>query len=276
MSRSRKLVNVLAVVVSTALLTSLATPVAAAEREAVFHPEILPPIASDPVKLPKPLTPSGDFSGLDQLDTGVVTLGRRVSSRAAITPVQSEPIDPRMLPSESELVQRREFQNVYENPDGTFTTQVGAEPLNARDEQGKWVAVSTDLDEQPDGSWSTEEHPFDPAFAATADDPELLTISRGGYDVVFSLVGAAGSPVHRLAENPRRDVPDRLRYDDVFPGVDLGYDMEQGTVKETLIVNKLPSREDATWTWSIDSDGLTARVGEFGDIEFTDIRGDVQ
>jgi RHS repeat-associated protein len=276
MSRSRKLVNVLAVGVSTVLLTSLATPVAAAERDAVFHPEILPPIASDPVKLPKPLTPTGDFWGLDQLYVGVPTVGRRVSSRPAITPVESGPIDPRMLPSESELVQRREFQNVYENPDGTFTTQVGAEPLNARNEQGRWVPVSTDLDKQADGSWSTEEHPFDPAFAATADDPDLLTLSRGGYDVVFSLVGAADSPVHRLAENPRRDAPDRLRYDDVFPGVDLGYDLEQGTVKETLIVNTLPAREDAAWTWLIDSDGLAARVGEFGDIEFTDVRGDVQ
>jgi hypothetical protein len=272
----RGFISVLAVIVSTALLTSLATPVAAAEREAVFHPEILPPIPSDRVKLPKPQTPSGDFTGADQLDTGVVLPGKGVSLRRSITPVKSEPIDPRALPRDSELVQRREFQNVYKNPDGTFTTEVGAESLNARDQHGKWVPVSTDLDEQADGSWSTEEHPFDPAFAARADDPNLLTISRGGYDVVFALDGAAPSPVRRLAENPRRDVPDRLRYDDVFPGVDLGYDMEQGTVKETLIVNRLPSRDNANWTWSIDSDGLVARIGEFGDIEFTDIRGEVQ
>ena len=117
-------------------------------------------------------------------------------------------------PDSSELLVQDEFSNTYANPDGSRTTELSNAPLNARDE-GVWVPVSTLVERQADASWSTGEHPLDPTFAATADAEDAFSISRGGYEIGFTLVGADSSSVELPAATRFATTTDQIVYEEV-------------------------------------------------------------
>jgi RHS repeat-associated protein len=250
--------------VSAVLVVTVVSPVQA--EDAPPAPiGVLPVVASTAAPVESSEVPDGEF------DVPVAALEGGDPESGVVAAV--EPIDPETVEAESDLIRQTEFTDTYQNPDGTFTMAAGNEPLNARDDSGKWVDVETDLRRGSDGSWSTDAHPVDPTFAARADSDELLAISRDGYDVSFSLDGAAGVAARRFGELRRQSVPDTIVYEDVFEGVDLDFEMMGSTVKETIVLSEAPAAGASSWTWRIDSDGLNLSVDEFGNIVFNDAAG---
>ena len=186
-------------------------------------------------------------------------------------PTTAESFDP----SEAELIGQTEFSDTYRNDDGTNTMILSAEPLNARVD-GQWVDVNTTVSDDPDLGWSAEAHPLQPEFADEADADDLLSVERAGYEVSFSLDGAAAAYLEQH-RTPRSIVgADEVTYEEVFDGVDLTYEVVAAGVKESLVLSELPAVGENSWTWTVDAPGLSLVINEFGDIDLVDAGGTVR
>ncbi len=274
--------SVVAGVVSAVLVFTVVTPVNAkplAVADEVFEPGIVPLVESPAVEVSDSIIPEGDFS--DLAESASATDGEQVagaelttSEAPALATVPSGQINGAANLPGAEVLERSEFETVYANPEGGRRTVISNTAINAENDEGAWVPVDPHLTVEADGSWSADAHPLDPTFADTTGDG-VYEVSRDGYDVSFSLLGADTAWADRWGL-PWSNTGDQVSYDDVFDGVDLDFDVEKSGIKETLVLRELPSREDASWTWLIDSDGLDLRLDEFGNIEFVDRRGEVQ
>lgn len=275
--------SVVAGVVSLALVVSVITPVQAAEVEEVFDPGVVPPIVSPVVEVPESVVPEGDFSSLTG-ETGMTAGGAvEVFTEESILPTRrrAEPSEPAAVDAlnlaTAEVLERSEFETVYENPVGGGTLVSSMVPLNAEASDGEWVPIDTSLSREADGSYSTDEHPLDPSFAPSAGDEGVFEVARDGYRVSFTLEGAADSAISRGYRQPRTvSGGDDFSYDEVFEGVDLEFGVERGWVKEELVLNELPDRAEASYTWLVEADALDLRFDEFGNIEFVNRYGQVQ
>lgn len=269
-------------VASAVLVFSVVSPVRAAESapaEDVFEPGIVPLVPSPAVEMPASTIPEGDFSDLaaEAAATPSDESAGHVPSQVLAPEVS---VTPRVAVSESgeirdgEVVDRSEFQTVYENPDGSQRTVVSTGPINAKNDEGDWVPVSTHLSAESDGSWSTDAHPLDPTFESDTDGG-VFSVTRDGYHVSFELLDADTAYLRR-AGLPWSNTGDQVSYDDVFDGVDLDFDVERAGIKETLVLSDVPDRADASWTWLIKANALDVRHDEFGNIEFVNRYGEVQ
>lgn len=170
-------------------------------------------------------------------------------------------------PEDSDLVDRDEYANTYQNSDGTFTDVVSYEPINVR-HGGQWVPASDAISHDASG-WSADFHPMSPEFANRANGG--MTASHGGSEITFRLNGVDNSRINRVL-----GTDDAVQYDDVIGGADLRYDTEGAAVKETIVLNEAPELGGTRWTWDISAPELTMSKNEFGDIEFVDADGVVQ
>jgi RHS repeat-associated protein len=266
-------------VTSVVLLWTLVVPTQAAlAEEPQDEPTEVAPLSSEPLELPVSEVPEGDFGTL--IDAGVVAQSVSVKeiggARPAPPALDRTAGEGGFDENTSEVLSRTEFTTVYENTDGTKTTETGIEPLNARDADRKWVPVSTRLSRDAAGDWTSDAHPLDPTLAQTADEGGAFSVERAGYQVRFTLQKAAPSPISRVTL-PRQSLSgDRFEYREVFEDTSLRYDVERGGVKESLILHDVPDRADSHWTWYIDADGLSVEADEHGTVNFVDVAGIVQ
>jgi len=170
-------------------------------------------------------------------------------------------------PEDSDLVDRDEYANTYQNSDGTFTDVVSYEPINVW-RGGQWVPASDEISHDASG-WSADFHPMSPEFPRRATGG--LTASHGGSEITFRLNGVDNSRINRVL-----GTDDAVQYDDVIGGADLRYDTEGAAVKETIVLNEAPELGGTRWTWDISAPELTMSKNEFGDIEFANADGVVQ
>ncbi len=262
---------------SAALVLGFVTPVYAEPADAsasteLLNPSGVPPLASPPVSPESTSYPDGTFevpvTVPEPSASGAVptspSVGKKRGSEGSFDPETSE------------AVSFSEFTTTYLNEDGSRTVAVGSGPVNALDDDRRWVPVSTLVHQDSEGRWSTDAHPLDPSFAARADGEDVLELSRGGYDVTFTLAEASGGQFTR--QYTPRVVPDGddITYAEVFDGVDLEYEITRGTVKESLILESVPDLGDSTWVWEIDSDGLELFEDQTGSIQFVDKDGVAQ
>ncbi len=263
-----RLANVsVAALISAVLVVTLISPVAADEVEPT--PVDVPMLVSPPLELPVTTAPEGDFT-----DVALPVQAQEV--RRGVGPRPELPVDvPEVDITETNLQERTEFTNVY-SEGGVTRSEIGATPINATNDDGEWVPINTHVMRQADGTWLADVHPLDPAFAPKADAEGAYSISRGGYEIAFTLEGAASSDFSKLYI-PRQTLPgDVITYRDVFDGVDLHYDISRSTVKETLELESVPTAEDSQWSWHVDANALDLSVDDDGAILFTDRYGAVQ
>ena len=271
-----------AMVASAALVLGFVTPVYAAPGEPdsvsdLLNPSAVPPLSSEVVAPVSTSYPEGIFDLPDSDAAGEVPKPQASGEApVSVSPGKKRESGGSFDPATSEPVSFSEFTTTYLNSDGTRTLAVGSGPVNALDEHRRWVPVATRVTADSEGRWSTDAHPLDPSFAGHADDG-VLELSRGTYDVKISLVDAADSE-HSLQYTrwPVLNRYDDISYSEVFPGVDLTYEVTRGTVKESLILDSVPGVGESTWVWEIDSDGLELVEDETGSIQFVDKRGVAQ
>lgn len=156
---------------------------------------------------------------------------------------------------QSELVAVDEFTQTYANADGSFTDRVSLEPIKVQDESGDWVEVSDVLEPDGAGGAVVVDHPLGPQLASSADATDLLTVERGGLALSFQLVGAAPARGVRTDES--------MTYRDVFPGIDLVYDVTNGAVKDNLVLAEVPDGP-VSWSWHMTADGAQIVPDEHG------------
>ncbi|BDI21661.1 PA14 domain-containing protein [Herbiconiux sp. L3-i23] len=245
-------------------------------------PEVLPSAPLEPSGTPT--TPQGDFTPLKDEPSAGAPPAAPVEEEAASEP-ESAPeaisIGEDFDPSEAEVVDRDEYSLTYEGPGESKVTALSKDPVSVQVD-GEWAPIKTAITRTGAFSWlgrggaEVEQHPLEPVFAENANETPLVSISRDGYEVGFSLEGARSSLLSRDGGPRTTTLANRIQYRDVFPDTDLIYDVEAAGVKELFALRTAPGADGRnTWTWRIDSDGLTVTEADNGDILFTEADGTV-
>ncbi|MFM2031706.1 MAG: hypothetical protein RLZZ297_471, partial [Chloroflexota bacterium] len=264
-----------------ALIATLLQPVQAAEAAPTEIPlserGIVGALPSPPLEQQQTSTPTGDFTIDGALAPqpftqqekdlyfgvrpGDLPLPEVDLDEVDLTQFDPEPVD--------------EFTTTYDIGGGLAVARVGIEPLNVVADNGSLEPVETSVFRDANSDWGVEQHPLEPQFADNASDAEAFSVGDGDERVSFTLLGADDSELTR--QIVPRTTPDRdvVTYRDVFDGVDLRYNVTNGSVKETLILDFLPTVGEARWVWRVDTGGLTMVDGDFGDIRFEDESGEV-
>lgn len=170
----------------------------------------------------------------------------------------------------SKEVGRAEKSVDYVNSDGTRTTVLSKVPVSVRDDKGAWRPVETRLTEDRGSKRAkTGLHQLKPEFAASAEDRGLVTlgpinIGDSGQRISVALEGA---------KRVGRQLKDsKASYVDVLPGTDLEYEVEPGSVKESIVVKKPTST--SSWVFRMDTGSLTPSLKDDG-VLIKDAKGKV-
>ncbi|MGH8989906.1 MAG: DNRLRE domain-containing protein [Acidimicrobiia bacterium] len=136
--------------------------------------------------------------------------------------------------------------------------------VNWRDSAGVWQPIDTRLVEQRDGSFRNASGPESVTFAAAIGAGEVLRIDGEGWSMGFALEGAAAGQAARVEGS-------KVTYPEVFPGVDLEYELATDSVKEVFVVKDrqgLAAMTRARFRMRMagaelkDDDGLMIMVGD--------------
>jgi hypothetical protein len=141
------------------------------------------------------------------------------------------------------VVARTATSETFDNGDGTFTRRIASEPERYRDAQGKWRAIDSRLvpswhsiaasgfkangGADGDYAWRNAANSFSAQFRQRLE-PNFLRLGRGRSAFLLSLADAA--PVGAAVDGAA------VVYRDVFPDVDLRYDVTATGVKESLVL----------------------------------------
>lgn len=133
-------------------------------------------------------------------------------------------------PPPTELVQQRsETSRTLDNHDGTYTRTLFSGPIHYRDGQRRWQPISSEIvpADEPGYAWRNEANSFATIFKSQVEG-DYLRFRLAGRVFSLSLDGAAPSSVQRRRFG--------VSYPEVFPGVDLRYDLLADRLKETLVL----------------------------------------
>lgn len=164
---------------------------------------------------------------------------------------------------------RTESSTEYESSTGSTVTHLSTEALNVETENGDWVSPQTSVSRDKsrgDNAWTVDNHPLAPEFDGGNGEAPSVTVTKDGHTVSFELVGAEDGDL----ESPFWwwDDWETLTYRDVKPGIDLEYKIEPGAVKESLVLETVPTR--TSWSWNLRAGELQPRLAEGGAVELVD------
>ncbi|MEV4754381.1 polymorphic toxin-type HINT domain-containing protein [Micromonospora sp. NPDC049559] len=195
-----------------------------------------------------------------------VTWDQRPTNRASVAQPPAPEVHGFDRVTSRELPQARTAnERVYDNGDGTQTTEFSGTPLNFRAGDGSWQPIDTKL--VPAGGagsgWRNAAASVRLDLAPRADAAELVRVAVDeGHGVGFGLAGAVG--VGGAVEGSA------VTYAGVRPGVDLRLESRPTGVKETLVLAS-PDTE-TSYVFPLRLAGLSAKlVG--GQVLLTDAAG---
>ncbi|MET7486611.1 LamG domain-containing protein [Streptomyces sp. NPDC005538] len=105
-----------------------------------------------------------------------------------------------------------ESTQVFANPDGTFTQEMNAAPVRARQDDGTWAPIDTTLTHEADGSVRAKNTTADLTFSGGGSGDGLVTLEDEGHELKL------GWPT--ALPEPRLDGA-TATYPSVLPDVDL-------------------------------------------------------
>ncbi|MGV9979924.1 LamG-like jellyroll fold domain-containing protein [Micromonospora wenchangensis] len=163
--------------------------------------------------------------------------------------------------SRERLSERSETKRVYDNADGTQTTELSTDALNYRKSDGSWASIDTRLTPDEDGSgWRNVADAVALKLAGRADDSELVKLTFSAEEE-FSYGLADG------ALSIGRADADSVTYSQVQPGVDVRLAPRAGGVKETIVLHS--AEAPTSFVFPLTLRGLTAKLVD-GQVELND------
>lgn len=159
-----------------------------------------------------------------------------------------------------------ESEQVFANPDGTFTLEASAVPVRAR-KGGAWVPVDPTLERRSDGVVVPRATTFGIELSGGGSAAPLARATRGGRSL--SLSWPAALPVPVLSGGT-------ATYREVFPGVDLVLVVSVDTLSEVLVVKNAdaarnPALRKVTFGWR--GEGVSLRQDDGGGFRAVDGHG---
>lgn len=160
---------------------------------------------------------------------------------------------------------RTETQQVFANPDGTFTLEQHARPVRVRRGTG-WAPVDTTLRRLGDGSVSPVATAVALRFSGGGSAP-LARIGQGDKEIALGWRGRLATPVLR---------GDTATYPEILPGVDLRLRADVDGFSEVLVVRSSraaanPALRDLAFTTA--TKGVRLRADAAGNLTAVDSHG---
>ncbi|BCL12656.1 hypothetical protein GCM10017556_03950 [Micromonospora sagamiensis] len=160
-----------------------------------------------------------------------------------------------------EITDRRTATSrVYQLSDGRLQAEISAAPLHYRDAKGRWQSIDTRV--RPTGRdgyvQGNTTNSFTSLFGDSSD--ELVRFEQQGRSVELGLVGAAKGVTPRVAGST-------VTYPGVAGGADVVYDVTATALKEKIVLHRPPGGP-ASYTFTLDTTGLTAQQRADGSIAF--------
>ncbi|HEY9475134.1 MAG TPA: LamG-like jellyroll fold domain-containing protein [Mycobacteriales bacterium] len=163
---------------------------------------------------------------------------------------------------------RSETQQVFANPDGTFTLTQSLEPVRVHRPDGSWVPVDTALHTRPDGTVAPGAVSVDVAFSGGGTGP-LVSITRGGKSLTLGWPTTLPKPILDGST---------ATYPDVLPGADLRLQASARGFSEQLVIRTRTAAVNpalARLRFSLGTAGLAVRQNKAGGLEAVDSAGGV-
>ncbi|WP_246140136.1 PA14 domain-containing protein [Protaetiibacter larvae] len=169
-----------------------------------------------------------------------------------------------------EVVGRDEFSTSYKVPGAPRLALVSQTPVNVF-RGGVWVPSDPTV-RSVEGGWADEDHPLAPVFARRSGG-EVATVRYGDASLSWRLLGAAdvAGSLARYRDGGQGPV----RFRGVFDGVDLEYEVDASSVKESLVLAG-PPKEAPVFRWLLSAPGLVVRSDGAGGFEAVDAAGAVR
>ena len=166
-----------------------------------------------------------------------------------------------------------EYSTIYTDANGVNRAMISAEPQHVFVDDA-WQSVSSELEVDTTGSITAPLHPMTPDFAPVADSTELLSVTRGDSELTMGLSGI--DPVAgRIQDQSELGMESGVVYSGAVSGSDLVFGLDNGLVRQAVVLATAPEGEAPTYEWNLSGAGLTERTNDFGDIEFVAATGEV-
>lgn len=155
----------------------------------------------------------------------------------------------------------------YLNADGSTTIRHFTGRANFKDSDGSWKPIDTRLVEDKDGRLQQRSNSLDVEFAADAADQQLASVDFGsGRSLAYALRGATKAEPSVAANGT-------VTYAGVLPDTDVQLVPLTEGFKENIVLHSADAAN--SWLFPLDVKGLTPRIADDGDVEFTDADGKV-
>jgi len=141
-----------------------------------------------------------------------------------------------------EIVGRRsQNSRTFRNGNGTVTTRISSEPINFKDNQGKWQVIDSHLTNTTEAgyAWRNAANRFAALFKNQLGN-DYFRFDLGGQTYLFTLQGAARVQARATAFG--------LTYANALAGTDLSYSMVTTGVKETMTLQSAGSPSNYHFT----------------------------
>jgi RHS repeat-associated protein len=241
------------VAVVVALLGGLTTPLpmAAATPATPTPPQSLDSATADAAKL---TIPAGDFT--NEPPKGLPTEAERAAAaKAKPSGLGAKPV-----------VEQGDRYDIVDNGDGSRTAQLHSTPINFKDEAtGGWKRIDNSIVPDGTGGYKNAAGPAAFRFADGITEAPGLVASAAKWSSRFHLGGAAKS-------SPRVD-GSRITYPDVFPGIDLEYEVRGSVAKEWLVVKRMPASAPSSFTFPLELTGASIKDDGNGGVDILDASG---
>ncbi len=197
-----------------------ATPAQAASTSSSGHPETSTALGPGQSKPIIPQEPIGDFRNPPPLNVPSGTRNHNAKGD-------------HFKPGVSRLVGHTANADIYDNGDGTESAEIYAEPINYKDDKGRWQKINSQLVamggkvRNTGGSIGVE---LNSVTAASG----LVKVSVGANSLSFDVDGITPGKRGVIAGNS-------VTYPDAFPNADLRYEFTGSKLKESIILKSAPA-----------------------------------
>ena len=184
-----------------------------------------------------------------------------------------------------EIVEKRE-RNVkhFLKDDMTYEAAVYPSPIHYL-ENGKWEDVDNtladDKDEDGEDILHNKKNDYKIKFAKKTKSKKLVKIQKENYEIVWNVEGVEDSTASTVAENKSysinkkdddirnlKKVTSKVEYKDIFPYIDLEYQVKPEELKENIVINQ--KSEINKFIYNIETKKLTAKLLEDNSVVFYD------
>lgn len=177
--------------------------------------------------------------------------------------------DPFQPPQGDVVVDQASDRLVFQDrATGATTARVFGGAVAYLDPTGAWKPLDNTLHAAPTGGYANASGPVHLNFASSGEAKQLVELTEGDNAVSFGLNGAVASKATVAG--------DSITYPGALAGADLRYQVLDGRVKETLILDQAPNGDGSVvYDFPLELSGLTPRVNKDGSIELVDAKGAV-